>query len=649
MEVFPGEYRKLEMTKSEKLFVKYSERSKKDFGYCIIHINPALQQGESIDAVVIDDGVLFFRFFEDVKNSNILSQILPILFTGADKSSKIIENKLTSNRVLLGKDDKLLFPVVYLMVFPDISRKDILNEGIREDNIDRCIFKEDFSSLKEDFDNVCSQLLKNSFIDIASDSKSIDINMFNSILQRIAPEYTTVRLVSNKTDYTIYAPGVSNEMLVVTPDDIAVRAYRLDVEQVNIVNKMEKGDQLILACAGSGKSVLLIAKCFKAARMNPDKHFLITCYNTNLRNLYIWYIERAGMKERNVDCLTFDSLCKKLLKDASLPVPSYGDHFHDERRAAAIRAMNEGRIHNKYYGVFIDEVQIFHREWYKLCYNLLENKDSKEHLFVICGDKTQNVEKLKRHGKAPWNAGEGYPNFRGGNKSIRIEKNYRNCIEVNSYINRYAEYAKRLIGYYIGQPVDDPDLFLRGRAYKHGIGVKITIGNNYAKDESLCVVKSIREIHDQLNIPYDEIAVILVRRQYKPKYYYIAEKLLEDLYTAGIPYNDMANIDDTNQGYYGDEGVSIVSIQTSLGLDYRAVIICGLMPFGLYEGVKLPKKGKLTEDKEEELRRNIRLLYVACSRAKDVLYLQLPDDGTYSIYSKLLIDAYKDPEGLENE
>ena len=79
------------------------------------------------------------------------------------------------------------------------------------------------------------------------------------------------------------------QLLVVTDDDIAVRAFRLEPEQVNIVNKMTKGDQLILACAGSGKSVLLIAKCFKAARMNPDKKFLITCYNRNLQSLYVSY------------------------------------------------------------------------------------------------------------------------------------------------------------------------------------------------------------------------------------------------------------------------------------------------------------------------------------------------------------------------
>ena len=103
--------------------------------------------------------------------------------------------------------------------------------------------------------------------------------------------------------------GVDDELLVVTPDDVAVRAYRLEKEQINIVNSILKGNQLILACAGSGKSVILIAKCFKAARMNPAKKFLITCKSKQLVYLYNWYIDRAGLKERNVECMTFHRLC----------------------------------------------------------------------------------------------------------------------------------------------------------------------------------------------------------------------------------------------------------------------------------------------------------------------------------------------------
>ena len=107
--------------------------------------------------------------------------------------------------------------------------------------------------------------------------------------------------------------------------------------------------------------------------------------------------------------------------------------------------MNNGKIKNRYYGIFIDEVQIFEPEWYKFCYNLLENKSSDDHMFVICGDKTQDLDKKKKQGTAPWQAGEGYFNYRGGNKNIRIERNYRNCIEINEFINRYVSNAKQYL------------------------------------------------------------------------------------------------------------------------------------------------------------------------------------------------------------
>ena len=238
-----------------------------------------------------------------------------------------------------------------------------------------------------------------------------------------------------------------------------------------LVNKISKGDQLILACAGSGKSVLLIAKCFKAAKMNPDKQFLITCYNSKLYSLYTWFIDRAGLREKNVTCLTFHTLCRTLLVSNGFYVS--GSDF-DGWVNNAIMRLKAGQIRERYYGIFIDEVQQFDVEWYKFCFNLLENKDSDDHLFVICGDKTQKLANLQKHGRAPWNAGEGYPNYRGGNKNIRIERNYRNCIEINEFINRFVSNAKKYL-YSIEQTTEfDPDMFLRGKSMFHGRGVLIT-------------------------------------------------------------------------------------------------------------------------------------------------------------------------------
>ena len=72
------------------------------------------------------------------------------------------------------------------------------------------------------------------------------------------------------------------------------------------------------------------------------------------------------------------------------------------------------------------------------------------------------------------------------------------------------------------------------------------------------------------------------------------------------------------------------------------------MPMGIHSKTKALKEGPISEEQEASLRSNIRQLYVACSRAKEVLYIQLPDDGRASVYSKLLKSAMNKPEELVN-
>ena len=415
----------------------------------------------------------------------------------------------------------------------------------------------------------------------------------------------------------------------------------MEPEQINIVNKMSKGDQLILACAGSGKSVLLISKCFKAAKMNPDKKFLITCFNRNLQSLYTWYIERAGLQERNVECCTFDGLCKRLLErnDLFLPV---GESIIESRRHAAMKGFEKGKIKDRYYGIFIDEVQMFELSWYKFAYNLLENKENGDHIFVICGDKTQEIKQRQKHGKAPWNAGEGYPVYRGGNKSIRIEKNFRNCIEINDYINRYAQYARAIIKMHNPEEQFDPDMFLRGQAFRHGGGVKIKQFNGNAVAEAEKVVESVKTIHDDKGVPYDEIAIAMYFRKYKPLNYYLEYALVKVFAREHIPYNLLYNNDQSWGGRYGDGGVSFVTFDSVLGLDFQAVVVCGVKPLGVYDKTKkIKSESVLDEEQTENLKKNISYLYVACTRAKDYLHIILGESSSRSIYNKLLTDSEK--------
>lgn len=654
MEILPSEYQQLELQRSEKMFVRYAESYDK-FGYVFLNTNVAMIQNEKQHIVIFEDGVIMLKFFEAFEDASMFPLVMNAYYCGVYLDTlNIAQKKIMTNVALTDERGKARIRLSYACVFPNLCRSDIDTSllSMTSDFFQYCcIFKEEFSELKRNFIDVLSKTLLYEKANISKNILKINDKNINSILQRIAPEYTIIRVCGVEDSQTY--KGVDDELLVVTPEDIAVRAYRLEKEQINIVNSILKGNQLILACAGSGKSVILIAKCFKAARMNPDKKFLITCRSKQLMYLYTWYIDRAGLKERNVECLTFHRLCKKLANNNKFvlgDISTWSD--------TVAQRLNQKKIRDTYYGIFIDEVQLFEQEWYKICFNLLENRDSNEHLFVICGDKTQEIKNKQKHGKAPWNAGEGYPNYRGGHKSIRIEKNYRNCVEINNYINRYAVYAKEILKLVSEKDFNDPDLFLRGKAVKNGIGTFIKTLRKYtARDEAELVIEAVREAHDIHKIPYDEIAVVTYYRTYNRKMedwdgkgYNIERNVLMGLMDENIPQCEMYSDSHDAVRYGSNDGVALISFDSVLGLDFRAVIICGLKPLGDYDGTKYIaieslESVELDDETKDNIRKNISLLYVACTRARELLYIIQPEKKIEkSLYMNLIVNSMKEDE-----
>ena len=651
MEVMPSEYQQLQLSRSEKMFIRYAE-SVEDFGYLLLNTNAAMVEGEKQHIVVVDKGVLLVKFFEEFKDNTLFEMVMSVYMEGVYNTTfSTVLKKIGTNKALVGSDGKPTIGYGYICVFPNLSKEDlkISDEKLTVFVNNNCVFKEDLQEFKKNFVvKVYDYLEKNTDV-LSCDNSLIDGKNITAVFQRIAPEYTTIR-VSEIEDEETYR-GVDDELLVVTPDDIAVKAFMLDPEQVNIVNKIQKGDQLILACAGSGKSVILISKCFKAARMNPDKKFLLTCRSKQLQSLYTWYIDRAGLKERNVKCITFHKLCKDLMEKSG----SYMSGKIETWPERTIARFNQGYITERYYGIFIDEVQLFEQEWYKLCYNLLENKKSDDHIFVICGDKTQEIVKRQKRGTAPWNAGEGYPNYRGGNKSIRIEKNYRNCNEVNNYINRFVTYAKKIYELLPDGQMVDPDMFLRGKSVRNGVGTFIhTTTDNTSKSEAAEVMAAIHEAHDKYKIAYDEIAVVMYNRTYrkrikgwKDQYYNLERFLLVNMQEQHVPYSVMYNSQSNDAVRYGaNDGVALISFESVLGLDFKAVIVCGMAPFGDYDQTKYLTESEVEYLDEEEtienIKNNIRMLYVACTRARDILYIIKPKESIDSLYMSMLTDAIEE-------
>lgn len=656
MEILPSDYQQMELSRFEKLFIRNAVSSE-EYGLLLLRINPSMRQNDYMNVLITSDGIIFFSFFEKFDDISQFNQMMALYSDVIYPSvSKTISERLSGNKLLVGIDLKLKVAANMVLVFPKLNYKDIIenisSESLKSFVNEKCLFADQLAQLRTSFYDVAvKKYLKYPICPISDEKIRIQDNNINSILQRIAPEYVTIRVATCKSTHT--SAGAEEEMLILTQDDSMVKAFRLDENQINIINKINKGEQLILACAGSGKSVLLIAKCFKAASMNPEKQFLITCYNDNLRSLYEWFIDKAGLRAKNVKCMTFHVLCKTLLANNGYNI-SYGDF--DGWVDAAISRFNKGEIKERYYGIFIDEVQEFNSEWYKFCYNLLENKDSNDHLFVICGDKTQKLKNQQRHGKAPWNVGEGYPNYRGGNKNIRIEKNYRNCIEINEYINRFVSNAKKYLFSFQDNYALDPDMFLRGQSVTHGYGVKLKHLNvQRNSEEAKLVIDSINEIHDKCGIPYDEIAVVMYNSQYRAKIdgwldgQYNLESPLEYLLDQeGIPFCKMYSAEGEWASRYGSSGgVKLIKFASVLGLDFRAAIVCGIKPLGFYNRTKKPDLNKLVGQSElftevlDQIHSDIRNLYVACTRAKEVLHIILSEDKSESEYVRLLEESEK--------
>ena len=98
MEILPSEYQHLELSRNEKLFVRYT-MSNEQFGYLLLKTNPAMLPNESMHTLVCADGILFLKFHEKFKDPTQYGRIMPLLIEGLyAQTVGIIKAKLLSNK-----------------------------------------------------------------------------------------------------------------------------------------------------------------------------------------------------------------------------------------------------------------------------------------------------------------------------------------------------------------------------------------------------------------------------------------------------------------------------------------------------------------------------------------------------------------------
>ncbi|WP_294242056.1 AAA family ATPase [Pseudobutyrivibrio sp.] len=633
IKIWPKEFEKKEhINAAERFLLRNAMRNFKE-GCFVVGIDPV---GFATDLIHMgmyikpNEGLITFSIVQGKMDPVSVAQ-----YTLMEKSIEAaVYGRLLNSKLLIvknGEKKELKFPYKHIFIFPE---EDIPVTSCDEKTL---IDFESFSAVRFFIPTTSKtrpKLLKDLklFADVRMpyDSNFTEISDAEclAIFERLAPEYTVVLKEKDEVTVAETDDDLPYESEEISGNEVEYRTFYLDDYQVAQINEMGRGHRVILANAGAGKSVLLLSKAFKYASMYKDKNILLTCYNSNLADAYRFKKNCAGLNSdshRKLYVLTLHKLVEKLFKEQHVGTPING-FATDEQIQECLDLIRSGRIKIRFRAIFIDEVQIFTPLYLELCYALLDKTD--DALFLMAGDLNQTVRNQSRRGDAPWKKiDDGSLDFTGRVKYI--EKNYRNSPEISAFLNRMLVYMNSFLSKLKMINIDEfeYDLFEKGVSNNVALKIKTAVARSVIQTET---INAIKEIATKYHIGYSEMAVLYPVKGNKALNYHIQYWITTALDKERIPYSIISTTEDGQKSTYsGANGLVISSIDSSLGLDFRAVILTGLYPYTfVFDKDKHRKKlsnwdviESLPDEDKETAQIQMRKLYTACSRAREVLYI----------------------------
>lgn len=574
-------------------------------GWFVIDIDPLGLSNENsrMGVLILENyGILTFSILDTVSYD--------AYNTVAKRFNKMVEDKITnllmeSPLLVKKKDGEKSLKFNYKHI--SILNTDQENEDIYSDTI----FKNEARIIK---------LLK-------SNCDKITYTEFVAIINKLAPEYTVIRnekIVENIED--IKSNNENKDVdIQITGNEKEYRTFLLDKNQVKFVNDDITGHRVLLANAGAGKSVLLLSKAYKYASTHKNEKVLLTCYNNNLASLYKFKNDCANFGDNNnIYIMTFHNFVKKIYKEKLNENIFEVTEDHIKNLQILINRKN---ISLSFGAIFIDEIQVFMPQWIDLCYSLLSVQSKS--LFLMAGDLNQTVRKQSKAGEAPWKKiANGMLNFTGRVKYMSA--NYRNSCQISKYLDKMLKYMNSHLAEY-GMIDTEYDYNVFGEGIANDIALNVVERINR---QHICLetVKAIKEIQDKYKISYSDIAVIFPYKNYtisKSYKYEFIDHLKQLLDNEGIQ-NSIIYSDVNKKNYKDTAGIVLTTAESSLGLDFKAVILSGLYPLEyIYSedkktNIQFKKWEQLKEfssSEKETVKKQMRKIYTSCSRAREVLYV----------------------------
>ena len=631
--LWPKDYAKKDhISQGEKILLRNAARNLKE-GHFAVDIDPVRMSTSAVKMGLYlspREGLVTFSIYTGEINPAMLDAYIMYVQMVEDK---IYERLLDSKMLIVrtGEYKVLKFPYKHMILFPEVSVDRIQMQEEQK----RCLTAYASYKFFHPIDSTGKEKYLKDLKIFDYVRKEYDPNFSGiseleqkAIFERLAPEYTVVMNEMEDVKVPVSNKICTEKEMRITGDELEYKTFFLDEYQVGQVNDMGRGHRVILANPGAGKSVLLLSKAFKYASMYKDSNILLTCYNSNLADSYCFKRSCANFgNDSNLHIMTFHKLVKKIYEEC-LHARCADNIATPEEIQNCINLVKSGKLKLRFKAIFIDEVQIFDPQYLELCYLLLE--DAEDNTFLMAGDLNQTVRKKSRRGDVPWKKIAGVTlDFTGRVKYIR--KNYRNSKQIGLYLCHMLQHMNERMKMLnlIDFKELEYDSFEVGETKSLALNVKTGIGR---MDITKKTVDAIKEIAEKYKLSYSEIAVLFPYKQHDRIRYYNLYWLRQALDAEDIPYSMITSSRDDifeRKRYSDTNGVVLSTIGSSLGLDFKAVIVTGLYPYNYIYGDDFYKKEisswntikGMNDDDQLQVQSQMRAIYTACSRARDVLYV----------------------------
>ena len=372
------------------------------------------------------------------------------------------------------------------------------------------------------------------------------------------------------------------------PDIVKV----MDMQQEQLARSFGEGHRVVHGVAGSGKTLILGFRCWYLAQ-TQSKPILVLCYNITLAAKLRSMMRNKGIGDQ-VQVYHFHDWCGQQLRTYHVDLIKGQQPVWERQVLSVIQGVEQGLIPREQYGaVLIDEGHDFEAEWLTLVVQMI---DKETNSLLLLYDDAQSIYKKKSN----LNFTLSSVGIQARGRTSILKLNYRNTREILQFA---FEFAKE----FMQEKATDDDsvpLVMPEEAGNSGPKPVFKFTHNMQEEiEFIC--KCLKKWHAE-GVLWKDMAIIYGD-------YAFSSALQKAMKQHNIPHSWLIKNNRKNYNPENDK-VTMVTQHSSKGLEFPRVIVAGI--------------GQL-KDAETDVPEQMRLLYVAMTRAQEKLLLTASNENCY--------------------